>query len=189
MPRKKTNPSRIPASVSEADARRIIDEEADRMLLCSWAVVLCALASRRDTTADRMMDFCEAVNARSSKMRTYEEVAACLAGMEKLTGKDFPFYTLAANNIRSRGDVERLRRRAAVSSMHSMFALIKDAAATYHLMEEDELRFLLQKAHDISTDFHAGEISLQDLLWVLEEEYSLQLSTQGTNVILEYIEA
>lgn len=188
MPRKKTNPGRIPASVSEAEARQIINNEADRMLLCSWAVVLCALASRRDTTAESMMEFCESVNSKSSKLRTCREVTACLASLEALTGKSFPFYALAVDNIRSRGALERLRRRAAVSTMHSMFALIADALVTHHLMEEDDLRFLFQKAYDIAEDFHSGALSLQDLLWVLEEEYALRLTTEGTNVLLECVE-
>ena len=185
MARKKTNPGRILVRVSEAEARRIIDKEADRMLLCSWAVVLCAMASRRDTTAEGMLDFCEAVNAKSSRLRTCDEVTACLGRLEELTGKPFPFYRLSIDHIRSKGDVERLRRRAAVSAMHSMFALIADAVVTHHLMDDDDLRFLFQKAHDIAEGFHAGEIATQDLLWVLKEEYGLFLTTQSANVILE----
>lgn len=188
MARKKTNPGRIPVRISEAEARRIIDEEADRMLLCSWAVVLCAMASRRDTTAEGMLDFCEAVNVKSSRLRTCEEVTACLERLEGLTEKPFPFYTLSIDHIRSRGDVERLRRRTAVSAMHSMFALIADAVVTHTLMDDDDLRFLFQKAHDIAESFHAGEITTEDLLWVLEEEYGLFLTTQGANVILERID-
>lgn len=188
MSRKKTNPSNIPVSISEAEARQIIDEEANRMLLCSWAVVLCALTSRHDTSADSMMAFCEDVNAKSSKLRTCGEVTACLAELEELTGKTFPFYSLSINHIRSKGDVERLRRKSAISAMHSMFALIADAVLTHHLMEKEEVQFLFQKAYVIAQDFHAGEISIGDLLWVLQEEYGLSLAMRGTNVVLEHME-
>lgn len=188
MARKKINPDRIPIRISETEARRIIDEESDRMLLCSWTVVLCALASRYDTTAESMISFCEAVNVKSSMLRTCDEVTACLARLENLTGKSFPFYTLSIDHIRSKGDVERLRRRAAVSAMHSMFALIADAVLTHDLMEETDLRFLFQKSHEIAKDFLSGEISLQDLFWVLGEEYSLRLFAQGGRVVLERME-
>ena len=121
-------------------------------------------------------------------MRTSEEVTACLADLEELTGKPFPFYTLSIDHIRTKRDVERLRRRTRISAMHSMFALISDAIRIHHLMENEDLQYLFQKAYDISKGFHDVDITLLDLQWVLEEEYGLCLTMHGTNIMLERIE-
>ena len=187
MSNKKTNPQRIPASISEVEARKLIEVESDKMLLYSWAIVLCALAGWQETTADDLLEFCENVNRKSSKLRTARDVRTSLGNLEALTGRSFPFYNLVIEGLHSKKDIERLKKRARISAMHSMFALIADSVTVHQIMEEDRLRSLFLKVHSIEKAMMDGEISFRDLLWVLEEEYALQITVQGTEVILSAI--
>lgn len=185
MPRKKTNPRRVPVCVSSDEARRMIEAEGDRMILCAWAVVLNAMADRWDMTPERLMDFCESVNRGSAGKRTSEGVEASLGRLEALTGQPFPFYSLCVTGLRTQGDVERLRRRADVSAMYSMFALIADAVLSCRFLTEEDIRGLFQKARSLTDELFDGCISLQDLLGVLKDEFGRRLADDGHAVSLQ----
>lgn len=186
MPRKKTNPSRIPFHMNEAEARRFLEEETVRMNIYAWAIVLGAVADRRDTTAESLLTFFEAVNGKSPRLRSRRSVEARLSVLEELTGIPFPFHDLHISNLRTQRDVDRLCQKADENAVHSMFALIADVALAYHIMTKEEVCRLFQKAHVLSDELSEGRIILQDLLEVLEQEFGLLLFMEGSSVRLQY---
>lgn len=188
MSRKKTNPARIPVSISKDEARKLIENESGRMFLCSWALVLGALADRQDATSKSLLEFCEAVNGASSKPRSRKSIEARLAVLENLTGLPFPFHDLPIGNLRTKRDVERLLQKAGENSIHSAFALIADALLTHHIMSETDVCRLFQKAHILKEELFEQRIVLRDLLGVLEDEFGLRLTEEGSLVILQPIQ-
>lgn len=186
MSRKKTNPGRIPSAISEEEAKRLIENEVDRMILYAWALVLGAMADRPDTTAESLMDFCETVSDGSGRLQSRRDVSPCLSALEELTGLKFPFHTLIVTGIRTKRDVERLRRKADENSIHSMFALIADAALVRGLITKEYAGSLFRKVHVLDEELSEGRISLQDLLGVLEEEFGLLLVAKGAGISLHY---
>lgn len=186
MPRKKTNPSRIPINMSEAEARRFLEEESARMNLCAWGIVLGAVADWQGTTAESLLTFWEAVKDKSPKLRSHRSVEARLAVLEELTGRSFPFHYLRISNLRTQKDIERLCKKADENALHSMFALIADAVLTYHIMPREDVCRLFQKAHVLTDEIFEGRIILQDLQEVLEKEFGLLLVAEGSNVHLRH---
>ena len=156
MSRKKTNPGRIPSAISEEEARRLIENEVDRMILYAWALVLGAMEDRPDTTAESLMDFCETVSDGSGRLRNRGDVRTCLSALEELTGLKFPFHTLPVTGVRTKRDVERLRRKADENSLHSMFALIADAALARGLITKKYAGSLFRKARALEEEISEG---------------------------------
>lgn len=187
MSRKKINPARIPVNINEAEARKLVEEKSSQMLLCSWALVLGALADWRGTTAEGLLEFCEAVNGKSTKLRDRKSAEAQLAVLKDLTGLTFPFHSLPVTDLHTKRDVGRLLQKVDENAIHSAFALIADVLLTHNVMPEADVRRLFLKAHKLKEELFEKRISFQDIQGVLKDEFGLQLAMEGSSVFLQYI--
>lgn len=187
MARKKKNPSRIPINVSEPEVRRMVEEEADRICLCGWTLVLCALADRWETTAESLVTFCELVNRLTVKPQANAGITERVSALESLTGASFPFHKLNTSGIRTKRDLYRLLRLTDESALHSMFALIADTVLTYSIMEVEDTRILFQKVRLLTDSLFEDRITLQDLRGVLEDEFDLTLVEEKSGIHIRVI--
>lgn len=186
--KKKINPNKIPINWSMADTQRASDESTREMVLLAWALVLCALADRRDTTSEMLLSFWDAVNINSGKLNTFADVEKRLDALAAATGIRFPFQVIRADMIKTKGDADRLCRRLRSNALSAMFALIADTVMEQELMEQETLCWVFEKVRGRAEDIESGELSAQDLFGVLEDEYALRLVQREPNVMLEPIE-
>jgi len=188
MRKKKTNPNRIPVSWSAEKTQQATDEATREMVLLSWSIVLCVLADRWDTTSEKLLDFWNTMNNSCSKLRDLDDIESRLTSLTGLTGCQFPFHRISALDIRTQGDADRLRRKLRDNALSSMFALISDTILIHGLMDKEGLCHLFVKAQSMLEDLARGDISQQDLLGVLVDEFSLRLYEENNNVVLRPIE-
>ena len=189
MGKKKTNPNRIPATWNEADTKRAVDEVTQDMILRAWALVLCALAGRWDTTAESLLSFWDTVNHSCTKLESVDDIEKRLDSLADTIGVRFPFHRIKTDQIRSKAAVEKAYRKLRQNSLHAMFALIADTVIQKSLMDHETICRLFEKVRDMSLDVERGELSDQDLLGVLEDEFALRLLCRGESVVLEAISA
>jgi len=185
MGNKKTNPNRIPVRWSEADTRRATDETTQEAILRAWMLVLCALGSRWDTTTESLLGFWNTVNNGYTKLQSVDDIEKRLDSLADFIGIRFPFHRINTSNIRSKSAVARLYSKLLENSLHAMFALIADTVIQQDLMDRDMICRLFWKVQDMSLDIKQGNLTDEDLLGVLKEEYSLHIFYRDGNVVLE----
>lgn len=180
MPKKKLNPNRMPISKREIDVKQIVRDSSDKMMLRAWALILGAFADFYTSTTDAMLQIWERANSSAIKTNTYALAAAKLKKLEQMTGLQFPFGQLSSDGIRTKGELDRFIRRVERNALHSAFAVIVDPIIEDEILQQDELAVLLKKACELDKEIEDGMITLEDLLGVLEDEYSIILElSQG----------
>ena len=187
MGKKKVNANRIPVKWNEDDLYPEMEAITHDMVRLAWALVLSALGDRVDTTADSLLAFWKTVNVSASKLSTYEEIGSRLIMLDKRVGIMFPFRRISAANIRTKADLERLRRKLRENALHAMFALIADTIVERNVMDDETLRWLFTKVRSREEDIANKGLSERDLLNVLEDEFSLLLREKDSDVVLEKI--
>ena len=180
MPKKKINPNRMPISKREIDVNQIVRASSDKMMLRAWVLILGAFADFYTSTTDAMLQIWERANSNAVKINTYALAAAKLKKLEQKTGLQFPFGQLSSDGIKTRGDLDRFVRRVERNALHSAFAVIVDPIIEDEMLQQDELAVLLEKACELDREIEDGMITLEDILGVLEEEFSIVLEhSQG----------
>ena len=184
MAKKKTNPNKIPISPDSFDINEITEDATNTMVLRGWALVLGALANFGETTTENLFHLWKEVNAYSTSIKGYSDVADSLKYIEKIAGISIPFERVYAGNIKTQGDLDKFKRRTYQNALYSAFAIIAEPIIAQKLVCEEDIPLIFQKAYDLDDDIIRGRITLEDIQDMLRDEYSIDLYDEGGRVQL-----
>ena len=165
-------------------------EATDSMVLRAWALVLGALADFSETTTESLVHLWHAVNKYSSTIHTYDDVEEELARIEKICGLKMPYEKLQTKNIKTKGDLERFRRRAQKNALYSAFALIANPIINEKMLSEEMIVKVFRKAYSMDEELTLGKqgrLSLEDLQEMLLDEMGIRLFASNGQIALEEI--
>lgn len=177
--KKKTNPNRIPVTVSDDDIQEILHSATDGMVLRAWAVVLAAMAGFYETTADSMLNFWEYVSAYRTELSDLDDVERELKRIKETLAIDLSIKRVQSSTIRTRGDLARFTERTRNNGFVTAISIIAEATLEGKYFAEDFCRDIFHKAIELNEDIEEGRISLQDIQNMLIDEYSVRLEGEG----------
>lgn len=188
MAKKKQNPNKIPINLNEVDLDKIRMDATNRTVLRVWALVLVAIADFKDTTVETLREAWHVVNLANTKINSFSAVKLQLQAFEKRTGVAIPLYPAVGKEpIRTQGELARFIRRTDRYALSSAYAILSEPMLTRHLFSDEKIGRIFQKAVDMNEELENGQITLDDLLEVLRDEYGviLEETEKGTRLLLE----
>jgi len=187
MAKKKVNPNRIPIAANSIDIQQIVNDASDKMVLQAWALILGALADFSDTTTDSLLHLWNTINSFQITICTHDEIAAEIKKIEDLTGLKIPFKQVTSIDIKTQGDLERCKRKAEQNALYSSLGLIACPIMAQKLLPEDVFIRVFRKVFSLDEEISLGKngrVSLDDILEILKDEYSLILFESDGHTIL-----
>lgn len=173
--KKKTNPGKVRVDAASIDFRELTKKASTGMVFSSWAVFLAALAGFKDTTQEQLLRLWDEVNAYSSSIHTYEDVADELKEIERIAGVHMPYETISTTGIRTQADVKRFQRKVERNATFSAYALIAGPILRLALYDEPMIQRLFQKAYDLDEELQEKRIKISDIQQMLVDEFGLLL--------------
>lgn len=189
MPKKKQNPNRIPISIDDDCLEEIKINVTNQMVLRGWALIMAALASFCDTTADTMENVWHTVNQYQTKIHTYRDAASHLSDVEQRTDVHIPCEPLGTIKIRTQGDLLKFHRKLDRYAMGLAWAILSEPMFSQKIFPDERLGKILEKAMAFDEELKEGRISLEDIQEMLREEYGIILEERDHIARLSRIEA
>lgn len=185
--KKKTNPNKIPINVKDYDAEQIKLEATQKMALQVWAAFLAALTSFSETTSDSLLGFFCAVNNSMTTISDFDDTQEWLSKIKCLFGKTLPLKGVNPD-IKTKGDLIRFQSGLERNAKAATFAIILEPMIRDHVLEDETLKIVVKKVLDLLEEIDAGEISVQDIQEMLQDEYGLCLEQSDNSATLKPLE-
>lgn len=179
MGKKKQNPNRVPVSLPEDYMETVKTEETNRMVMRAWALIMAALSSFQETTADSMEQLWHDVNRYPTKIHSYQDAVACLKALEKKTGVHIDCVQIGIIQIKTQGDLIRFHRRLDRYAIGLSWAILFEPMVEKEFFPDEMLRKILEKALSFNEEMEEGRISLEDIQGMLKDEYGVNLESEN----------
>ena len=190
MTRNKTNPSKIPVVLSAEEKTSIIYDTTRDMTVRVWAALISTIIDLSNTTSGSIlelvhaiMSYAENLNKESRKNsinRTIEELQA-------VSGLDFHLIDAKVPTVRTLHDMKKFQALVKRNAVNIAFATIFEPVFRLRLIEAEKLPKVIRKTYTISQEIEDGELSLSDIAWALENEYSILMETDNHRLCLSKI--
>ncbi len=184
MAKKKTNPNKIPIAADSYDIEQITIDATNRNVLKGWTLIFGAFASLNSTTTEGLVDLWEKTNTYSTTILSYDDVADSLKYIEKIADIRIPFEQISTANIKTKGDLDKFIKRANQNALYAAFAIIAEPIIKEKMLPKETISALFSKAYDLEQEILQKRITLQDILDMLEDEYSICLTEWNNKVKL-----
>lgn len=172
--KKKTNPNKIPISPKDYEIEQIKLDATRGMGLQVWAAFLAALTSFSETTTDSLLDFFSTVNDSTTTIGNFDDTQEWLSKIEEFSGETLPLKRVNLD-IKTKGDLDRFQNCLRRNAQAATFAIILEPTIREHILEEETLKIVIKKVINMIEEIDAGEISVQDIQEMLQDEYGLYL--------------
>lgn len=187
MPKKKTNPNKIPISPKDYNIEQIKLDATRGMAMQIWAAFLAALTSFSETTTDSLLDFFSTVNDSTTTIGNFDDTQEWLSKIKDFSGETLPLKRVNLD-IKTKGDLDRFQNCIRKNAQAATFAIILEPTIREHILEEETLKIIIRKVLDMIEEIDAGEISVQDIQEMLKDEYGLCLSQSENLATLRLLE-
>ena len=178
MARNKINPSKIPVSLSMEEITEIIYNATRDMTIRVWASIIGAMIDFSDTTSDSIIDMVYAVNSYTVDHKEKDHAKAvnlAIRQIEDISGLDFQLTDMKIPVIRTLRDKKKFQAIADRNAVNIAFATIMEPLLQCHLIDMEKLPAVIRKAYAICQEIEGGELTLSDIAWALENEYSISM--------------
>lgn len=183
MSRKKTNPHRIPANINDYNLEGMKFNATMSMVFQEWAIILTAIASFSGITAEHLQTYWAEINNATTQVNNFESTQKWLSKIQDLAGCTLPLRHVNWC-VRTKADIRNLQRRLLNNAQATAFAMLFEAMITHAMMKEEDLRTIIQKTVMMNEEIDEGRISVQDLVDMLEDEYSIKLEILDGKIVL-----
>lgn len=178
MAKKKVNRNRIPVSFRDYNIEQLKQEATRSIVMQEWAVVLAALTSFHDTTKEVLFNFLELAERTPTKICSNEDADKFLRAARDIAGVAPNMKKLNAN-IRSQGDLDRLKRNLKINAVCTAFCIILEPVLSSGVWTEEECRIIIQKVVSMNEEIEDGALTVQDIQDMLIDEYDLYLEEEN----------
>lgn len=183
MPKKRTNPYRIPVSIRDYDLKDLKAEATTKMVLQEWAIILAAIASFSDITTEHLLSYWDQVNNAATQVDDFESAQKWLSRIQDMASCSLPLRRVNLH-VKTKADINKLQRHLLSNAKATAFAMIVEAMITQEVMEEEDLKTVIRKSVSMNEEIDEGRISVQDLVDMLQDEYSIRLEILEGRTVL-----
>lgn len=183
MGRKKVNPNRRPVRENAYDLDQIRAKAAHGAVLQVWAAFLAALSSLKGMTGHKMLSLWTRVTKAPAQIRTLDDTKQELALIRSKTGVDLQVRPLS-DAIRTQADLTRFVRIVTANATATVFTFIISPVVQQEMLPPEDLRLVIRRAVTNSEEIAAGQLSVQDIQEMLQDEYHLQLNATEKGCLL-----
>ena len=166
MPKKKRiNPNKIPITPSTVDMHALMIEASKDNMLNAWLLVIPELMRVLDLSDTEVFQVWDEVNNYIDAMPAEgEALAACAQNGEQLIGLPTPYRHALKTTVRTKGDLEVLKRHLKEKAVHAALSLIALGLNNTGRCDEGLIRRIFLNVSLTRAEIEAGRTSYESLL-------------------------